>query len=412
MTTVDQSTTQQPSGKAPRPRLLPLLIAMTAVGPTSLNIVVPAIPGLVQAFKTDTGTVQLAISLYLVGLAFSQLLLGPLSDRFGRRPVVLAGFAFTAVTSLLALGASTIGELIVARTAQALGASTGLVLGRAIIRDLYERDQAAAMIGLVTSAMVVAPMVAPLFGGLLDTAFGWESIFIAIAVFSILVLAWAALTLPETRPHTAGEVTAGRFWNDLRNLAVNANFNAYMLVGSLASGSFFSFLGGAPHVVVTLMGRSSAEYGFWFIINSIGYMSGTYTASRLSMRYGIDSMIRWGLLIQLVGCVISVFAAELFFAVGPAILFVPQVLVSFGNGVVVPNAVAGAVSVNPNAAGTASGITGFAQMAVGAAIVQFTGWALTGASTALPMTLTMLAVTFVGAALFVLLAGRSGRKTG
>ena len=172
-------------------RLLALLMAMTAIGPATLNILVPALPGLVTRLASDTGTVQLTLSLYLLSLATAQLLLGPLSDRFGRRPVVLAGLALSVVASLAAIAASSIGALIGARIVQAIGASTGIVIGRAIIRDLFERDRAAAMIGLVTTAMVIAPMISPLIGGILDTAFGWEAIFLFLALFSGAVLTWA-----------------------------------------------------------------------------------------------------------------------------------------------------------------------------------------------------------------------------
>ena len=185
--------------------LLALLMAMTALGPLTLNILVPAVPNLVVTMNTDPATVQLTISLYLFGLAVSQLALGPLSDRFGRRPVAIAGLAITALSSVLAIAMSSIGGLILARALQALGASTGLVIGRAIIRDLYNRERAASMIGWVTTVMVVAPMVAPLIGGLLDTALGWESIFVFVAIASFVVLSWAFMTLPETRPdHITG----------------------------------------------------------------------------------------------------------------------------------------------------------------------------------------------------------------
>ncbi|MDO8878153.1 MAG: MFS transporter, partial [Pseudolabrys sp.] len=170
---------------AARPwRLLPLLIAMTAIGPVTLNILVPALPGMITRLGTDAATVQLTLSLFLLSLACAQLVLGPLSDRFGRRPVVLAGLALSVAASLGAIAASSIGALIAARIIQAAGASTGIVIGRAIIRDLYDRDRAAGMIGLVTTAMVIAPMVSPLVGGILDTAFGWEAIFVFITLMS------------------------------------------------------------------------------------------------------------------------------------------------------------------------------------------------------------------------------------
>ena len=384
--------------------LVLLLIAMTALGPLSLNILVPAVPGLVSKLATDAGSVQLTISLYLLGLAGAQLVLGPLSDRFGRRPVVLAGLALTVVASVAAIAASSIGSLIIARVGQALGASTGLVIGRAIIRDLVDRERTASMIGLVSTVMAVAPMVAPLIGGILDTAFGWESIFILIAALSAVVLGWALLVLPETRPKRVRE--ASTFWPDLRALLGTPSFIGYVLSGAFASAAFFTFLGGAPHVVVTMMGRTSAEYGIWFVVNSIGYIAGAFITSRRASRYGVDRMIRWGLLLQLIIGLTAVVLSDALFWLGPAVIFIPQTLISFGNGIVISNAVAAAVSVRPEVAGTASGISGFVQMALGAAVAQFAGWVVAGASTALPMTLTVVGVSLAGVTAFALLVRR------
>jgi DHA1 family bicyclomycin/chloramphenicol resistance-like MFS transporter len=396
----------EPPAKAATPwRLLALLMAMTAIGPATLNILVPALPGLIERLATDTGTAQLTLSLYLLSLASAQLLLGPLSDRFGRRPVVLAGLALSVVASLAAIATSTIGALIGARIVQAIGASTGIVIGRAIIRDLYDRERAAAMIGLVTTAMVIAPMVAPLVGGILDTAFGWEAIFLFIALFSGAVLTWAVLVLPETRPASVSS-TPAVLWREWGALLRNAKFYGYMLAGALGSAPFFTFLGGGPHVVVTLMGRTSAEYGLWFAISSLGYMSGNFTVSRLSQRFGVDTLIMAGIGFEFVGaCLTAILIVSLPDA-GPAIVFLPQFVISYGNGLLLPNAIAGAVSIRPQAAGTASGLTGFAQMATGAASTQVVSLLLAQATTALPMAWMMLAVVVAAGLSFRVLVRR------
>jgi DHA1 family bicyclomycin/chloramphenicol resistance-like MFS transporter len=365
-------------------RLLTLLMAMTAIGPATLNILVPALPALVKQLKSDTGTVQFTLSLYLLSLATAQLLLGPLSDRFGRRPVVLAGLALNVAASLAAIGASSIGALIGARVVQAIGASSGIVIGRAIIRDLYERDRAAAMIGLVTTAMVIAPMISPLIGGILDTAFGWESIFLLISALSCAVLLWAVIVLPETRPANMAH-TPGTLIREWRALIGNAKFHGYVLCGALGSAPFFTFLGGGPHVVVTLMGHTSAEYGAWFAVTSFGYMIGNFTASRLSQRFGVDAMILAGIVFELIGSSLTIVLVASLPHAGPAIIFLPQLLISYGNGLLLPNAIAGAISLRPQAAGAASGMTGFAQMAIGAASTQVVSIALAGASDAMPM---------------------------
>lgn len=383
-------------------RLLALLIALTAVGPATLNIVVPALPGLARTMGTDAGTVQLTLSLYLFSLAGAQLLLGPLSDRFGRRPVVLAGLTLNVAASILAIAASSIGALIATRILQAIGASAGIVIGRAIVRDLFERDRAAAMLGLVTTAMVVAPMVAPMLGGLLDTAFGWEALFLFIAVLSAVVLIWAVIELPETRPAGAAQ-TPGMLWHHWGALLREPKFYGYTLCGALGSGPFFVFLGGAPHVVVTLMGRTSAEYGVWFAITALGYMAGNFAASRLSQRFGVDAMIAGGAAFEFAGACLTLTLVATMPQAGPEIIFLPQLITSFGNGVLLPNCIAGAVSVRPEAAGTASGMLGFVQMSVGAAVTQVVSVLLARAGTAVPMGLMLVGVALAAGLAYVTL---------
>lgn len=390
-------------------RLLSLLMAMTAMGPVALNILVPAVPQLATKFSAEAGVVQLTISLFLFSLATGQLLLGPLSDRFGRRPVVLAGLTLATVASFAAMAAPSIGLLIAARVVQAIGAATGVVIGRAIIRDLYDRDRAAAMMGLVTTAMVVAPMIAPMIGGLLDTAFGWEAIFLTVALFSLLVLAWSTAALTETRPPSTDSAQTTQ-WREWKALLTNRRFHAYALAGAFGTAPFFVFVGGAPHVVVSIMGRTSAEYGLWFTISSLGYMSGNFAVSRLSERYGIDRLIRWGLLIELVGAVGCALILACAPANTPAMLFIPQVIISFGNGLMLPNALSGAIGVRPQASGAASGMTGFMQMALGAVCAQAISHVLAEIPSALPLPLVTIALLCVALATYAWFGRFNGRS--
>lgn len=385
--------------------LLALLMAMTAIGPATLNIVVPALPGMIERLHTDAGTAQLTLSLYLLSLASAQLVLGPLSDHFGRRPVVLAGLALSVVASLAAIAANSITALIAVRIVQAIGAATGIVIGRAIIRDLFERERAAGMIGLVTTAMVIAPMIAPMVGGILDTAFGWEAIFLFIALCSGAVLTWAVIVLPETR-HASISSSPARLANEWRLLLATPKFYAYILAGALGSAPYFTFLGGGPHVVITLMGRTSAEYGAWFVLSSFGYMSGNFTVSRLAQRIGVDAMIMAGILCEVAGvCLTGLLIATLPDA-GPEIIFLPQFIISYGNGLLLANAIAGAVSIRPDAAGSASGLTGFMQMAIGAACTQIISVLLAHSTTAMPLAWMMLVVIVMALVSFRVLVRR------
>lgn len=389
----------------PNRHLLALLVAMTAIGPATLNILVPALPGLSTRLAADPNTVQLTVSLYLVSLACAQLLLGPLSDRFGRRPVVLAGLSLNVLASLAAFAATSIEALIAARALQAMGASAGIVMGRAIIRDLYERDRAASMIGLVTAAMVIAPMVSPLIGGVLDTTFGWEAIFLFVALMALAVLIWTVPALPETRP-AAVAATPGKLWQEWRALLGSAKFHGYILAGALGSMAFFTFLGGGPHVVVTMMGRTSAEYGLWFAVAPLGYMIGNFAASRLTLRWGVDVMIMAGAAVEFIGAGLTLALIATVPEAGPVTIFVPQIIINIGNGLLLPNAIAGAVSVRPQAAGSAAGLAGFAQMALGAAAAQTVTLALAGATTALPMGWMMVAEVVATGVVFWVLARR------
>jgi len=369
-----------------RVRLLALLIAMAGVGSLSLNILVPAIPGLAAKLAADPASVQLAVSLYLMGLAAAQLVFGPLADRFGRRPVVLAGLALATIASTTAMFAATIASLVVARVAQSLGASTGQTIGRAIIRDLYDREHAASMIGLVTSVVVLMPMVAPLIGGVLDTLFGWEAIFAFTAIVSFTVFAWAVLT----RNASLGSASPRHFRADLAALASSPRFFGYALCAGLGSAPFFSFLGGAPHVVVTVLERTSAEYGLWFFIPSIGFMSGNFAVSRLTSRFGVDALIWWGIALTITGCLLNVVVYVALPGWEMATIFLPQIIIGFGNGLLLPTSVAGAVSIRPQVAGTASGATGFIQMSVGAMAAQLGGHVVAQAADATPMLWLML----------------------
>ena len=208
------------------------------------------------------------------------------------------------------------------------------------------------------------------------------------AALSGLVFAWAVITLTETRKVSAAPAERSRLRSDFRALAASPRFFGYALCAALGSAPFFSFLGGASHVAVSMLGRTSAEYGLWFFVPSFGFMAGNFAVSRLAARFGIDVLIWWGIALTIAGCLINV---AVYLAVpGMATVFLPHVIIGFGNGLLLPTAVAGAVSIRPQVAGTASGMTGFIQMAIGAVAAQLSGHLVAGATNAMPMLLLML----------------------
>jgi DHA1 family bicyclomycin/chloramphenicol resistance-like MFS transporter len=375
--------------------LIVLLVAMSMIGPLSMHIIVPAVPGLAKQFQADPASVQLTVSLYIMGIAISQLVMGSLSDRFGRRPVLIAGLGLTMLSSIAALFATGILWLIVARILQSLGASAGLVLGRAIIRDLYPRERAAAMMAWVTMAMAVAPMLTPLAGGVLDTAFGWHSIFIAVATASAAVLVWVWFALPETRPEHTSSGGLTQFMADSKFLLTDRSFLGFVLMAALGTATHFAFLGAGPHIVVDIMGYSSATYGAWFILVAFGYLIGNFITARLATRYGIHAIIAAGIAAMWAGVLLSIALLLLYPQAGPWSLFLPQFILSLSSGLMMPNGIAGAISVRPQAAGTASGLVGFIQQGMGAVMAQLMGTLIAGATNAMPISLTALAIGII-----------------
>src|SRR5215210_1829276 len=220
--------------------MLLMLVAMTGIAPISLYMLVPALPVLATTFGRDISIAQMTVSLYMVGIACSQIIMGPLSDRFGRRPVLLAGLGLMVIASAACIFAETLTQLIAARFLQALGGATGMVVSRAIIRDLYSRERISAMISLVIAAMMIAQMLSPLTGGLLETALGWRSIFYVITAASLAIAVAIALALPETRRERA---EGGGFRGDFSHLITSRAFVGYMLCQVLASQIIFTFAG-------------------------------------------------------------------------------------------------------------------------------------------------------------------------
>jgi DHA1 family bicyclomycin/chloramphenicol resistance-like MFS transporter len=383
--------------------MLLLLVVMTGVAPISLYMLVPALPRLATTFGRDIGLAQMTVSLYMVGIACSQIIMGPLSDRFGRRPVLLCGLGLMVMASAACIFAQTLPQLIAARFLQALGGATGMVVSRAIIRDLYSRERISAMISLVIAVMMIAQMLSPLTGGLLETAFGWRSIFYVITAASLAVAVAIALALPETRRDRIG---AGGFRGDVGNLFASRAFIGYMLCQVLASQIIFAFAGGGPYIVVTQMGRTSAEYGAWFATTGFAYLIGNLFCVRFAPRHQLEKLIWFGLALQFAGSLLNLVWSISGVNQAPAWLFGTQMLVMFANAFVMSNSAAGAISVRPEAAGTASGAMGFLQMGIGSLVSQFGAWLGGHFATTLPLTSAVFVLSLACASTMIFLVPR------
>lgn len=388
---------------ASRRAVLAVLVLISTIGPFSLNIAMPILPLIQQSFATTRENATLVLSLFLGAMAVSQLVLGPLADRLGRRPVLVGGLGIFVVSSIAAAFAEAIGQLLLARIVQSFGATVGLPLARTIIRDLYDRETSASMIGYVTMAMVVAPMLSPMLGAAAADQYGWPAIFWICAALGAIAFTAVFFVMPETRPAALDTTTMREI--GLRSIALlkRLRFVGYAGTAACASAIFFAFQAGAPFLVIDVMGWDKLAYGAWFTIGAMAYMAGNYVSGRFSQRAGVARMItigNWGAFAGAMLCL----GLALIPVMHPWALFLPMAVVAFFNGLAIPSAIAGAVSVDVNAVGAASGLAGFLQSGLSALASFGVGAIVT--VTAVPVATTMALIAGAGLAFGYLAARR------
>ncbi len=380
------------------------LILIAGLAALSLNVFLPSLPSMATHFGVDYALMQLSVSLYLAMTAALQLLIGPVSDRFGRRPVLLVSAAVFTLATLGALVAPSYEVFIACRMAQAVIAS-GFALSRAVVRDMVPMDQAASMIGYVTMGMSIVPMIGPVIGGALDEVFGWQASFVLLAAGGVAVFALIWADLGET-----AEKGASSFAEQARQypeLLTSQRFWGYCAAAAFASGSFFAYLGGAPYVGTVVFGLSPAELGFYFGAPAVGYLVGNFLSGRFATRVGVNPMVLYGTLFTSAGLLVLT-ALTAIGIQGPGLFFGLIISVGLGNGMALPSANAGMLSVRPGLAGSASGLGGAITIGGGAALAALAGVVLTPGSGPMPLLLlmAMTSLASVAAILFVIRRAR------
>lgn len=364
-------------------RTTALIIALVATGPLSTDMYLPALPEIRLAFNVDTAAVQMTLSLFLLGLAIAQLILGPLSDRFGRRPVLIGGMAFYAIASIACVFAPTIEWLMAARFIQAMGVCAGGVVGRAVVRDIHGRAESARMMSHIATAIAVAPLVAPLVGGHLTVSFGWTSIFWAMAAIGVFVFALTALSLPETNAAPmANALNPKRFLINYRTLLCSANFRAFLFAGAFCFSGLFAFISGASFVLIETLGMAPDHFGFAFAFVVVGFMIGSQIGGRWVKRLGVERLVKLGGRLAMASGLLAL-ALNLMGPVSIFTVIMPMTFYLVSVGLLLPSATAGAIAPYPKMAGAASALMGFVQMAMAAGAGAWVGHIHDG--TPLPM---------------------------
>jgi Bcr/CflA subfamily drug resistance transporter len=379
---------------ATTPPKLSTLILLTALSVLSLNMFLPSLANMAEDFAVDYALVSLSIAGYLALTSVLQVIMGPLSDRYGRRPILLIGLFIFAIASLVCALATDIWVFLAFRVLQGAIIS-GAALTRAVIRDMAPEREAASMMGYVGMVMAIAPMLGPAFGGLLDEMFGWRASFYVFFVFGLMILALCWADLGETNV-TRSDTIRGQF-RTYPELFGSRRFWAYTLCMTMSTGAFYTFLAGAPLIASQSFAMSPAVLGIVIGTITAGFMFGSFLSGRYARRFKTTTMMLAGRIVASAGLAVGI-VLVLFGVVHPVTLFGATICVGIGNGLTMPSATAGALSVRPGLAGSASGLSGALGVLGGAVLTTLTGSLVTLGAGPLGLLIIMILCTLTGLA--------------
>ncbi|WP_051284851.1 multidrug effflux MFS transporter [Nisaea denitrificans] len=342
------------------------LTMMVALGQMAVGLFVPSLPSLVDYFQTDMGTVQLTLTVHFTAFAFFQLLAGPLSDRFGRRPVILTGLAIYVAGAIACALATTIWALISARVLLAIGACAGHAVSRALIRDKSEGAESARIMSFIGMAMALSPALTPTIGGQLQGHFGWQASFVFMAVVAGVLFLFSLFRLPETLAQkNLDAMKLGGMLKTYCALIVDRRFFGYAALNGCFFGMLFAYQTGSPYILMVELGYSPQAYGLLILFNVAGFLTGNIITNRFGRRIGIHNMVRIGSVVGLIAG-FAMFIPAQFGHVSAAAIIGPSMLLLVALGITLPSSMAGALQHFPHIAGVASALLGFLQMGTGA----------------------------------------------
>jgi MFS transporter, DHA1 family, multidrug resistance protein len=392
----------------PGPLFAFALAAISLIGPLAVHLFMPVIPAVRAALGLSASLAQLTFSIALFGMAISTLFYGSLSDRYGRRPVLLSGLALFLVGSALSAVATSVVPLVLGRLVQAIGAGSGLTLGRAIAQDVYGADRLVKAIAYLTMAYTIGPMISPMVGGILIDAFGWRSVFFFALGFGAVITVCAYVAVFESRPPVPGKRSSGNILRNYADLFRHARFTGFVLQSGFMSATFLTTASAASSLLKDMLHRPSTEFGIYFLLFPFGYLTGNFITSRIGSRVANETMVLGGSLLLLATVAVQS-SALLAGYVTPWTLFVPGFFLTLSQGLSLSYAQAGAMATNLKLAGTAAGIGVFMQNFCGAAFVQLYGFLADGTAIPLTETTAITALCAISAGLVPFLMARQPR---
>ena len=379
------------------------LVLLASISALAMNSFLPSLPNMAEHFGSSTALMGLSVGVYLGTSAVFQILVGPLSDRIGRRTVSLWALIIFIVVSISCVYAPNTFVFMFLRALQAIAACT-FVVARAIVRDTTETQASGSKIAYISMGTAICPMFGPALGGLMDGWFGWEANFWFIGGLGLFILVIAYFDLGETVP----ENTQGfrQQFSEYPELLLSRRFWGYCLASAFGAGAFFAYLGGGPFVGSIVYNLSPEMLGLYFGAPAIGYFFGNFLSGRFTIRFGIDAMILWGLWIIFSGLSLSMVCSYIGYGTVET-FFGFMIFVGLGNGLTIPNATAGMLSVRPHLAGTASGLGGAMMIAIGAALSTLAGAFLVPGSNEMPLLMLMWFSSLSGVAVIIYVGQRN-----
>jgi len=379
------------------------LVLLASISALAMNSFLPSLPNMAEHFGSSTALMGLSVGVYLGTSAIFQILVGPLSDRIGRRTVSLWALIIFSIVSILCVYAPNTFVFMFLRALQAIAACT-FVVARAVVRDTTETQASGSKIAYISMGTAICPMFGPALGGLLDGWFGWEANFWFIGGLGFFILLIAYFDLGETVP----ESTQGfrQQFSEYPELLLSRRFWGYCLASAFGAGAFFAYLGGGPFVGSIVYNLSPEMLGLYFGAPAIGYFFGNFLSGRFTIRFGIDAMILWGLWIIFSGLSLSMVCSYVGYGTVET-FFGFMIFVGLGNGLTIPNATAGMLSVRPHLAGTASGLGGAMMIAIGAALSTLAGAFLVPGSNEMPLLMLMWFSSLSGVAVIIYVRQRN-----
>ncbi len=373
-----------------------LIAALVAIGPLATDMYLPAFPLLSMQFSAGMDQVQRSLSIFFIGFALAQLLYGPLSDKYGRKPVLLGGLLLFLFSSIAITFAESIESFSALRLLQAVGGSAGPVPGPRMVRDIHGPKESARLLSYISMAMALAPAAAPIIGGYMTIWWGWESIFLFLAFYSLVGVVVLVMQLPETAlPGSHHIISPKQLLANYTLLLRHKSWRWYTLACSFVFAGLFSFLSGSPFIIINFLGYPEEQFGLFFAVIVAGFMIGSFYGGGRVRRLGINRLIGIGAVVAAVGGVLMALLA-LFQVHHIAAIILPHMIYMAGVGIVLPQAIAGALAPFPTMAGTASALLGFVQMGLAALIGILVGEFHDGSPLSMALSIALMGLLTLG----------------